>query len=193
MIKMSTSEPAEPMLTSSRPLFETPKNDLAQCVIIAGSNHNADRNISSALDALAKLSSVTVRRFSAPLQTPAMDAAGTPTSQPDYTNLAILLSTHADYQTLRESLRQIESDLGRTRDQSSNDSPCVIDLDIVIFVQPIFVHSEVSHWHYIYVDNDITRLPYIAVPLAWLAPTWVHPETGETMATIAEKFSHNLH
>jgi 7,8-dihydro-6-hydroxymethylpterin-pyrophosphokinase len=40
-------------------------------------------------------------------------------------------------------------------------------------------------------DPEVLERPFVAIPLAEIAPEYVHPETGETLAEIAARFDPN--
>ena len=37
-------------------------------------------------------------------------------------------------------------------------------------------------------DPEVLERPFVAIPLAEIAPDYIHPETGETLAEIAARF-----
>ena len=78
-------------------------------------------------------------------------------------------------------LREVECELGRRR---SNDrfSPRTIDLDISLFGDRVLEQPESD---LVIPDPDILACAHVAVPLADLSPTKVHPVSGETLAAIA--------
>jgi 7,8-dihydro-6-hydroxymethylpterin-pyrophosphokinase len=77
-------------------------------------------------------------------------------------------------------LYEIEQALGRVR-SADKSAPRTIDLDITLFDDQVL---ELGQRHV--PDPDLLRHPHIAVPMADLAPQYVHPETGQTLKEIAE-------
>ncbi len=84
---------------------------------------------------------------------------------------------------LRSVLRDIEASLGRVR-TADKFAPRPIDLDIALFGQ-LVVDLEGSPIP----DPDLAPLPHVALPLADIAPEWILPATGETLAQIAARLA----
>jgi 2-amino-4-hydroxy-6-hydroxymethyldihydropteridine diphosphokinase len=105
--------------------------------------------------------------------------------QADFLNMAVKLTTSLDAVTLkREVLDWIESELGRVRDPNNKNAPRTIDLDIALWGDDILDYGD-KPWHI--PDPDITRFAHVAVPLAELAPDYIHPELGITLVDIASR------
>jgi 2-amino-4-hydroxy-6-hydroxymethyldihydropteridine diphosphokinase len=103
--------------------------------------------------------------------------------QPDYLNAALLLETTLTALELRETaIAAIETELGRVRTGNKN-SPRTIDIDIMLFNRDILRVGRRR-----IPDPEVLERPFVAIPLAEIAPGYVHPETGETLATIAARF-----
>lgn len=108
-------------------------------------------------------------------------------NQPDFCNAAVLLETSLTAESLCAPggpLRQIESALGRRRDPLNKNASRTIDLDLVLFNEDCLrlLHREIP-------DPDILTRPFVAVPLAEIAPDYVHPATGRTLREIADELS----
>ncbi len=101
------------------------------------------------------------------------------TDQPNFLNAAALVETELSAARLKEVLAAIEAELGRVRTADKN-APRTIDLDISLWNDDIL---DLGSRHI--PDPEIGRFPHIARPLADLAPGYVHPETGRTLAQIA--------
>ncbi len=103
--------------------------------------------------------------------------------QPDYLNAALLLETPLSAQELRErAITAVEAELGRVRTENRN-APRTIDIDIMLFNRDVLrVGSRRIP------DPEVLERPFVAIPLAEIAPDYVHPETGETLAAIAARF-----
>ncbi len=140
-----------------------------------GSNIEPERNL---LRAAARLGDIgRPQAVSEVYQTPALG----PRPAPDFLNAAALVETHLQPEEIQRRLRQIESDLGRVRTEDRY-APRPIDLDLCL------LGSRVVHTPNLRVpDPDLLSRPYLAVTLAELAPDFVHPETGETLAAIAAR------
>ena len=106
------------------------------------------------------------------------------TDQPNFLNAAALIETELGAAELKaQVLQDIEQTLGRVRTADKN-APRAIDLDITLFNDEMF---NIGHRHI--PDRDLLRYPHIAVPMADLAPNYVHPESRQTLKEIAESMS----
>lgn len=109
------------------------------------------------------------------------------TEQENFLNAAVLLETDLTPERLRaELLDAIEHALKRERDPLNKNAPRTIDLDIALWDDGSFDYGT-KPWHV--PDKDITRFIHVARPLADLAPEYVHPEDGRTLANIADALS----
>jgi 2-amino-4-hydroxy-6-hydroxymethyldihydropteridine diphosphokinase len=105
------------------------------------------------------------------------------TNQPNFLNAATLVETERTAEAFKQNvIRQIEYDLGRVRN-GDKYGPRPIDIDIMLFNQQIF---ELDNHHI--PDPDLLERPFVAIPLAELAPDYQHPETGQTLHDIARGF-----
>ena len=104
--------------------------------------------------------------------------------QPNFLNAAVLLETTAALpQVLDEIVPTVEQALNRVRDPANPNGPRTIDLDVALF-NDVVADADRHQLP----DPDIERYPFVAIPLAELQPGYVHPRTGETLATIASRF-----
>ena len=104
--------------------------------------------------------------------------------QPNYLNAAVLFETTLTPLQLREqAIAYIEAALGRVRTADKN-APRPIDIDIMLFNHEVLQLGE-RHIP----SPEITERAFVAVPLAEIAPGYVHPLNGATMAEIAARFS----
>ncbi|MDF1514196.1 MAG: 2-amino-4-hydroxy-6-hydroxymethyldihydropteridine diphosphokinase [Anaerolineae bacterium] len=142
--------------------------------ITMGSNIQAETNMQLGLDLLSAqcdVNSVSRLYLTAPVGK---------TDQPAFLNAAVVLYTPLSAAELKEKvLLPIERQLGRRRVADKN-APRPIDLDIALFNYEV-IEVDVRHIP----DPDICRFAHIAVPLAEIAPFYVHPETGQTLEAIA--------
>lgn len=107
-----------------------------------------------------------------------------PSKQPNYLNCAAIVDTPLSAVHLRESvLRGIEAQLGRVR-QADKFAPRPMDIDIMFFNEDILTLGQ-RHIP----DAEVLERAFVAIPLAELAPDYVHPETGQTLREIAAQFS----
>lgn len=91
-----------------------------------GSNIDAKRNISLALDELSRIGSV--HRVSEVIETKPIGII----DQPLFSNGAVCVAVHFNQNDLKRELKRIEDDLGRDRSRPKY-GPREIDLDIVVF------------------------------------------------------------
>ncbi len=148
--------------------------------VALGSNIEPERNLAAAVRLLHER--CTVLAVSSAYRTAPQGF----TEQADFLNMAVRLTTPLSPITLKHNvLDVIERQLGRRRDPSNKNTPRTIDLDIALWGNAVFEYGE-KPWRV--PDRDILRFPHVAIPLAELAPEYVHPETGQTLAEIAAQF-----
>lgn len=105
------------------------------------------------------------------------------TDQPNFLNAAVLLETRLSAQVLREeAIATIETALGRVRTENKN-APRTIDIDIMLFNRDI-LQAGLRRIP----DPEILERPFVAIPLAEIAPDYIHPENGQTLRDIARRF-----
>ena len=139
-----------------------------------GSNIEPESNLPAAVKLLARFGYV--RAVSSVWETEPVGLA----DQPNFLNAAVLLETALSAQALRdEAIAQIEESLGRVRTANKN-APRTIDIDIMLFNQDTL---QIGQRHI--PDPEILERPFVAIPLAEIAPDYVHPEIGRTLKQIA--------
>jgi len=143
-------------------------------LIALGSNIAPERNLVAAVAALrARAQVVGVSSAWA-------TAAVGPPGQPAFLNAAVRLETDLPAGRLRDGLLHgIERDLGRVR-TADRYAPRPIDLDLTAYGEQRLRLGERE-----VPDPDLLREAFLAVPAAEVAPDWIHPVTGESLATIA--------
>jgi 2-amino-4-hydroxy-6-hydroxymethyldihydropteridine diphosphokinase len=142
-----------------------------------GSNIQPDLNLAAAVAQLARYGRV--RAISTVWETPPVGF----TDQPNFLNLALILETRLSAQALRnEAIAAIESALGRVRSENKN-APRTIDIDIMLFNHDA-LHIGERHIP----DPEVLERAFVAIPMAEIAPDYVHPETGQTLRAIARQF-----
>ncbi len=142
-----------------------------------GSNIEPERNLAAAVNWLGRwgrVQAVSTVWESAPLGF---------ADQPNFLNTAVLLETGLSAQALRqEAIASIEMALGRVRTANKN-APRTIDIDIMLFNQAVLQLGE-RHIP----SPEVLERPFVAIPLAEIAPDYVHPETEQTLRQIAGRF-----
>lgn len=143
--------------------------------ITVGSNIDPEENLT---DAISLLSEMTDLADVSPVYETAPVGKE---DQPNFLNAAALVYTPFSGPALKnEVLHKIEQQLGRVRTVDKN-APRTIDLDIALFDYEIF---ELGPRHI--PDPDILRYAHVTVPLADLAPFYIHPETDRALREIAD-------
>ncbi len=152
-------------------------------LVMVGSNMRPEQNVPAAVARLSHHPELRLISTSATYVTPAIGADGRASGQADFHNVAVLIETDLTPAELVGRLRAVEADLGRVRSKDKF-APRPIDLDIALFGDS---SSDLSSHHL--PDPDILRFPHMALPLADVAPDWIHPETGSTLGQIAQAFT----
>lgn len=154
-----------------------------QVLITLGSNINPEKNVSEALSWLERQPDLHIVAVSPVYVTQAIGADGKAAAQPVFSNAAICIETELDPLTLRDKLRALEAEMGRVR-TADKFAPRPIDLDIAFYGDRVL---EVAGR--MIPDPDVLRFAHVAVPLADIAGDWIHPQTGQTLAEIAARYS----
>ena len=144
-----------------------------------GSNIDPEQNIEAALKALADRGSVLA--VSTIWETAPVGFA----AQPNFLNGAVVVETELSAEAFKHQvLRSIEDILGRVRDAANKNGPRTIDLDIILFNEAVLE-----------VDGkpipspELLERAFVALPLAEIAPDYVHPLTGDTLQIISRRFT----
>ena len=147
------------------------------CVLLSMGSNLGDRaaNLRSAVDALGAGKTIRVKAVShCYLTQPWGDEA-----QPAFLNIAAEIETDLDPLELLKVVKRIERDLGRT--STSRWGPRVIDIDIILWGDRILATPELSVPHV-----QFRSRAFVLVPLAEIAGEAVDPESGNTIAELAE-------
>ena len=144
--------------------------------LLLGSNIQAEINLPASVRELRRFGRVA--RISSVWQSPPVDGPG----QPDYLNAAMILETHLTAPQLKTAITAVEKKLGRLRGADRNAAR-TIDIDIALFDRE---KHQLDNRRI--PDPEILERPFVAIPLAEVAPDYLHPDTGETLAGIASSF-----
>ncbi len=142
--------------------------------ILLGTNIRRKPNYLEALDKLSHLGSIAALSSVYETRSIGNHNAG------DFYNGAVLLETDLSARDLKGALRKIETEMGRIRTADRN-SPRTIDLDLVLYN-----HDRIDDGGVKIPDPLTLERPFLALPLAELAPEYVHPTDGRTLAQIAD-------
>ena len=113
------------------------------------------------------------------------DPVGPPPQGP-YLNAVAEIETGLEPRTLLERLLQIEAEEGRVRRGEQGEAR-TLDLDLLLFADRC-------------IDEDALVVPhprmhergFVLEPLCELAPLWVHPRSGKTIAELAARVRNPL-
>ncbi len=155
--------------------------------VILGSNIDREHNLPAAVRLLSEATNVI--GVSTVYETIAVGSH----QQPNYFNAVVLLETELTPAELKDGLlTMVEQQLGRRR-TADKYAPRTIDLDIVLYGDMDSDYIVVGDYipadgrpHHI-PDPDLLRYLHSAVPVAELLPELKHPETGESLHSIAAR------
>ena len=142
-----------------------------------GANIEPESNLATAVEMLGKLTRLIA--VSSVWETRPVGMI----DQPNFLNAAVIVETKLTAAQLKqEVITPIEQSLGRAR-QANKNAPRPIDIDIIFFNDQII---ELGQRH---IPNpEVLERPFVAIPLAEIAPTYKHPQTGQTLNDIAQNF-----
>jgi len=149
--------------------------------VSVGSNIEPEKNLQAALDMLRE--NCTILQVSSVYQSPAFGFE----DQPDFLDMAVELTTPVMPQMFKVNmLGRIEKKLGRDRDSQENkNGPLTMDMDILLWGTAAFSYGK-KPWRV--PDKMILKYAAVAIPLAEIAPDYMHPEEKVTIKEIAARF-----
>jgi 2-amino-4-hydroxy-6-hydroxymethyldihydropteridine diphosphokinase len=155
-----------------------PENSPHRAYLSLGSNIEPEQNLPAAVRLLADYGRVAAT--SRVWETAPVDKS----AQPNFLNGAVLLETALLAEELRlDAIELIERSLGRVRDPADNYGPRTIDIDVTLFDCDV---SRIGHRQI--PDPSLLERCFVAIPLAEIDPSYVHPQVGLTLAEIAARF-----
>lgn len=131
-------------------------------------------NLQAALNGLAE--ELVITAVSPIYQTPPWGV----TDQPDFLNLCLAAKTDLPPVELLAFVKNLEVELGRQ--PAKRWGPRLIDIDILFYANQL-VETE----NMIIPHPRLAERAFVLRPLADIAPDFVHPALGETMADLSEK------
>ena len=103
-----------------------------------------------------------------------------------FLNMAAKVHTLRNPEDVKSAvIDRIETELKRVRDPANKNAPRTIDLDISLWNNDIL---EFGAKPWTVPDPDIVRYAHVALPLAALAPDYLHPVAGATLSQISDAF-----
>ncbi len=137
-----------------------------------------EENLNRALQLIEENDDVTIVKRSSIYETEPVDY----TEQDKFLNMVIKLETSMKNLELLQFLQEVETTLGRKREEEIEKGPRTIDLDILLF------NNENR-------DLDVLRIPhprmheraFVLVPLSEIAPDQVMPTSGRRIDELLEQ------
>ncbi len=96
------------------------------------------------------------------------------TSQPDFLNQIVVVTTTLTPELLLDTILQIEKDMGRVR--NIKNDPRIIDIDIIFFAKKIIQKENLTIPHPLLQERN-----FVLVPLHELSPNFIHPVLKKTV------------
>lgn len=131
-------------------------------------------NLQAALDGLAE--KLVITAVSPLYQTPPWGV----TDQPDFLNLCLAAETDLPPTELLTFVKNLEVELGRQ--PAKRWGPRHIDIDILFYANQLVETENMTIPH-----PRLAERAFVLRPLADIAPDFVHPVLGETMADLAAR------
>ncbi|WP_420628121.1 2-amino-4-hydroxy-6-hydroxymethyldihydropteridine diphosphokinase [Candidatus Leptofilum sp.] len=129
-------------------------------------------NLQAAIEALAEAMVITA--VSPIYQTPPWGV----TNQPDFLNLCLAAQTNLPPVDLLTFVKNLEIELGR--EPAERWGPRLIDIDLLFYANQIIETEQLTIPH-----PRLHERAFVLRPLADIAPEFVHPRLGSTIAQLA--------
>ena len=152
------------------------RSTIQACAIALGSNLGDSRSIlANAIDRLRSQPQVALTAVSSWYLTKPIGP-----QQPDYLNGCATLQTSLPPLDLLNALHAIEAEFGRVREEHWGAR--TIDLDLLLYGSEIIDTPRLQVPH-----PRMTERAFVLIPLAEIAPNWIEPRSGESIADLCDK------
>lgn len=151
---------------------------MVRVYVAIGSNLNKEENIRGAVRALSTA-------FGPLDLSPVYESEAQGFKGGNFYNLVAGLTTSKSINNVKETISEIEARFGRAR-KSGHVTSRTVDLDLLLYDEIVCHDLHVSLPH-----PDIQRYAFVLLPLADIAPTLKHPETGQTFSEMWSQFKGN--
>ena len=149
---------------------------MSRAYVAIGSNINKEENIRGAVRALSIA-------FGPLSLSPVYESEAQGFKGGNFYNLVAGLNTTKSIDNIKEAITEIEVRFGRGR-KSGHMTSRTVDLDLLLYDDVVRHDLHVNLPH-----PDIQRYAFVLLPLADIAPTLKHPETGLTFSEMWRQFN----
>ncbi|MBC7903403.1 MAG: 2-amino-4-hydroxy-6-hydroxymethyldihydropteridine diphosphokinase [Gemmatimonadaceae bacterium] len=149
-------------------------------LLIGGNVGNRAQNLRTAADLISE-NCGEIRQTSSVYETEAWGK----TDQPNFLNQVLMLETELSADQLMSALLKLEEQMGRMRMEKFG--PRIIDMDILLFNDDVINSSHVTVPH-----PGIKDRRFALMPLAELAPGYMHPVWHKTIAQLLDECEDKL-
>ncbi len=147
---------------------------MAQDVFIGAGSNLGDRQAALATAAKLLAPDANVIKASRVYETPPWGFE----DQPAFLNQVLQVETKLDPPALLDHLKQIERKMGR--ESTFRFGPRIIDLDILFYGDLIYTSDRLQIPHALAAERA-----FVLVPMREIAPDFIHPALGKSMADLA--------